>query len=60
MPIPTNASFDVKNLELTKHPLYLLTIEGVLEPLTTFLPEAVAISHHGYGISGYGATGYGY
>ena len=60
MPIPTNSSFDAKNLELTKRPLYLLTIEGVLEPLTTFRLEDVQITRHGYGIGGYGVMGYGY
>jgi len=60
MPIPTNSNFDAKNLELTKRPLYLLTIEGVLEPLTTFRLEDVQITRHGYGIGGYGIMGYGY
>jgi hypothetical protein len=60
MPIPTNSNFDAKNLELTKRPLYLLTIEGVLEPLTTFRLEDVQITRHGYGIGGYGVMGYGY
>ena len=60
MPIPTNSNFDAKNLELTKRPLYLLTIEGVLEPLTTFRLEDIPITRHGYGIGGYGVMGYGY
>ena len=60
MPIPTNAKFDAKNLELTKRPLYLLTIEGVLEPLTTFRLEDAQITRHGYGMGGYGVMGYGY
>jgi hypothetical protein len=60
MPIPTNSNFDAKNLELTKRPLYLLTIEGVLEPLTTFRLEDVQFARYGYGISGYGVMGYGY
>ena len=60
MPIPTNSKFDAKNLELTKRPLYLLTIEGVLEPLTTFRQEDVQITLYGYGIGGYGVMGYGY
>ena len=60
MPIPTNSNFDAKNLELTKRPLYLLTIEGVLEPLTTFRLEDVQITRCGYGIGGYGVMGYGY
>jgi len=60
MPIPTNSNFDAKNLELTKRPLYLLTIEGVLEPLTTFRLEDVQITRYGYGIGGYGIMGYGY
>ncbi len=52
MPIPTNSNFDAKNLELTKRPLYLLTIEGVLEPLTTFRLEDDQITRYGYGIGG--------
>jgi len=60
MPIPTNSNFDAKHLELTKRPLYLLTIEGVLEPLSTFRPEDVQIIRYGYGIGGYGVMGYGY
>ena len=60
MPIPTNSNFDAKNLELTKRPLYLLTIEGVLEPLTTFRLEDGQITRYGYGIGGNGVMGYGY
>jgi hypothetical protein len=60
MPIPTNSNFDAKNLELAKHPLYLLAIDGVLEALTTFRLEDAAIIHYGYGIGGYGVMGYGY
>ncbi len=60
MPIPTNLDFDAKNLELAKRPLYLLTIEGVLEPLTTFRLEDDQITRYGYGIGGYGVMGYGY
>ncbi len=60
MPIPTNPHFDVKNLELVKHPLYLLAIDGVLEVLTTFRLEDVAVIHYGYGIGGYGVMDYGY
>jgi len=60
MPIPTNPNFDGKNQELTKRPLYLVTIEGVLEPLTTFRLDDVQVTWGGYGIGGYGTTGYGY
>jgi len=60
MPIPTNSNFDAKNLELSKRPLYLLTIDGVLESLTTFRPEDAAVIYYGYGIGGYGVMGYGY
>ena len=60
MPIPTNSNFDAKNLELTKRPLYLLTIEGVIEPLTTFRLEDAQFARYGYGIDGYGVMGYGY
>ena len=60
MPIPTNSNFDAKNLELTKRPLYLLTIEGIIEPLTTFHLEDAQVIRHGYGIGGYGVMGYGY
>lgn len=57
--ISTNPSFDVKNQELAKRPLYILTIEGVLEPLTTFRIEDAEIVWGGYGVGGYGTTGYG-
>lgn len=60
MPIPTNTSFDAKNQELTKRPLYLVIIEGVSEPLTTFRLDDTAVVWGGYGIGGYGINGYGY
>jgi hypothetical protein len=60
MPIPTNSNFDAKNQELAKRPLYLVFIEGVLEPLTTFRPEDTEVSWGGYGVWGYGTLGYGY
>ncbi|MCJ7504519.1 MAG: hypothetical protein MUP80_15880 [Acidobacteriia bacterium] len=60
MPVATNPSFDRKNIELQKRPLYVVTIEGVLEPLTTFRPEEAQVTWGGYGIGGYGTTGYGY
>ncbi len=60
MPIPTNTSFDAKNQELSKRPLYLVFIEGVLEPLTTFRLEDTQVAWGGYGVGGYGTTGYGY
>jgi hypothetical protein len=60
MPIVTNPNFDVNNAALAKRPLYVLTIEGVLEPLTTFRLEDTLVTQTGYGLSGYGTTGYGY
>jgi hypothetical protein len=60
MPIPTNANFDAKNQELNKRPLYLVIIDGVLEPLTTFRLEEAQVTWGGYGIGGYGTSGYGY
>ena len=60
MPIPTNTSFDARNQELSKRPLYLVFIEGVLEPLTTFRLEDTQVTWGGYGVGGYGTTGYGY
>jgi hypothetical protein len=57
--IATNLSFDAKNQELSKRPLYIVTIEGVLEPLTTFRIEDANIVWGGYGVAGYGTTGYG-
>lgn len=59
MAVATNSSFDANNLRLAKRPLYIVTIEGVTEPLTTFRPDAALISWGGYGIGGYGTTGYG-
>jgi len=60
MPVPTTPSFDLKNLELVKRPLYVVAIEGLPEPLTTFRLEDVQVVRGGYGMSGYGTTGYGY
>jgi len=59
MPIPTNTSFATKNSELVKRPLYVLLIDGVLEPLTTFRAEEAQVVWGGYGVGGYGTTGYG-
>jgi hypothetical protein len=60
MSLPTNPSFDANNLVLTKHPLYLVVIEGLPEPLTTFRVDEARVTWHGYGLIGYGHTGYGY
>jgi hypothetical protein len=59
MPIATNPSFDSKNQQLVKRPLYMLVIEGISEPLTTFRLDDVQVTWGGYGIGGYGTTGYG-
>ena len=56
----TNPNFDAANEKLAKRPLYILTIEEVLEPLTTFRIEDVDVTWGGYGIGGYGTTGYGF
>ena len=45
---------------LVKRPLYILIIDGVFEPFTTFRAEDAQIVWGGYGIGGYGTTGYGY
>jgi hypothetical protein len=58
--ISTNPTFDAANAKLTKRPLYLVLIEGVLEPLTTFRAGDTQVVWGGYGIGGYGTTGYGY
>lgn len=60
MPISTNVNFETHNLELTKRPLYLLVIDGVLEALATFRAEDDLVTFGGYGVTGYGTTGYGY
>jgi hypothetical protein len=60
MAIQTNFSFDTYNAALAKRPLYVLVIEGIAVPLTTFLPEDMQVEVSGYGMSGYGTTGYGY
>jgi hypothetical protein len=60
MPVMTNASFDLNNAALSKQPLYVVQIEGVMDLLTTFRPEDMNVGHTGYGMSGYGTTGYGY
>jgi hypothetical protein len=60
MPIPTNSSWTMENAKLAKRPLYLVLIEGVSEPLTTFRPDDTEVTWGGYGIGGYGTTGYGY
>jgi hypothetical protein len=59
MAIMTNPNFDTKNAALQKRPLYVLLIEGVLDPLTTFRAEDVQVVWGGYGVAGYGTTGYG-
>ena len=58
--IVTNPNFDSANLDLQKRPLYLLIIDGVFEPLTTFRADDAQVIWGGYGIGGYGTTGYGY
>lgn len=60
MAVPTNPNFAAKNLELTKRPLYMVTIDGIPEPLTTFRLDDAQVTWGGYGIGGYGTTGYGY
>lgn len=60
MPIITNPSFDLNNASLAKLPLYVVQIEGILDPLTTFRPQDTQVTHTGYGVNGYGTTGYGY
>jgi hypothetical protein len=59
MPILTNSSFDSENLKLQKRPLYVLLIDGVLDPITTFRAEDVQVVWGGYGVGGYGTMGYG-
>ncbi len=59
MAIQTNPNFDEQNAALQKRPLYVLVIEGVLDPLTTFRPQDWNVTLTGYGVSGYGTTGYG-
>jgi hypothetical protein len=56
----TNPNFDAANLALQKRPLYLVIIDGVFDPLTTFRAEDAQVVWGGYGIGGYGTTGYGY
>lgn len=60
MPVATNPSFNLNNAALVKRPLYVVQIEGVIDPLTTFRPEDMNVTHTGYGVNGYGTTGYGY
>jgi hypothetical protein len=60
MPIPTNPPWTIENAKLVKRPLYLVIIEGVSEPLTTFRPDDTEVVWGGYGIGGYGINGYGY
>ena len=60
MAIQTNPSFDTNNAALVKRPLYVLVIEGIASPLTTFRPQDMQVAVSGYGMSGYGTTGYGY
>jgi hypothetical protein len=60
MPIITNPGFNAQNLELAKRPLYLVSIDGLPEPLTSFRLDTVQVVWSGYGLTGYGTTGYGY
>jgi hypothetical protein len=59
MPIMTNPSFNAQNQQLVKRPLYLVSIEGLPEPLTTFRLDEVQVIWSGYGLNRYGTTGYG-
>jgi hypothetical protein len=59
MPIITNPGFDTQNQQVIKRPLYMVWIEGLPDPLTTFLMDAVQVTPGGYGVGGYGTTGYG-
>lgn len=58
--IPTHPNFGAKNQELAKRPLYIVTIDGILEPLTSFRIEDMDIVWGGYGVAGYGTAGYGF
>jgi hypothetical protein len=60
MPVMTNPNFDLNNAALSKQPLYVVQIEGVMGTLTTFRPEDMSVGHTGYGMNAYGTTGYGY
>lgn len=60
MSIPTNSNFDAANMLLPKHPLYMLFIDGLPEPLTTFRLDEAKVARRGYGLALYGLTGYGY
>ena len=60
MPVTTNPSFDLNNAAPAKQPLYVVQVDGVIDPLTTFRPEDMNVTHTGYGVNGYGTTGYGY
>ncbi len=59
MPILTNSVFEANNCERVKRPLYVLWMEGIAVPLTTFRLEDALVTHGGYGIGGYGLNGYG-
>lgn len=59
MPILTNSAFEVSNRERVKRPLFVLWIEGIAVPLTTFRLEDALVTRGGYGIGGYGTNGYG-
>lgn len=59
MPILTNPMFEANNRQPVKRPLFVLWIEGMAEPLTTFRLEDAQVSRGGYGIGGYGINGYG-
>lgn len=60
MPIPTNPNFDLENAKLRRQPLYIVVIDGVFEPLSTFRYEDYAVSLGGYGVELYGVVGWGY
>ena len=59
MAINTNPGFNTQNQALIKRPLYMLFIEGLPEPLTTFRLDSMQVTWSGYGLGGYGTTGYG-
>lgn len=58
--LTTNPNFDAANAQPAKRPLYIVWIEGLAEPITSFRLEDVNVTQGGYGMAGYGLTGYAY
>jgi len=57
--LKTLGQWNIENAKPAKRPLYVVFIENLPEPLSTFRTEDMQVQVTGYGTSGYGTTNYG-